>query len=44
MAETMMLGLRLAEGISRAAFRQRHGRDLDAVYGAHSPPWPRSMS
>ncbi len=34
MAETMMLGLRLAEGISRAAFRQRHGRDLDAVYGA----------
>jgi oxygen-independent coproporphyrinogen-3 oxidase len=34
MAETMMLGLRLAEGVSRAAFRARHGRDLDAVYGA----------
>ncbi len=33
MAETMMLGLRLAEGVSRAAFRQRHGRELDAVYG-----------
>lgn len=33
MAETMMLGLRLAEGVSRAAFRARHGRDLDAVYG-----------
>lgn len=32
-AETMMLGLRLLEGVSRAAFRARHGRDLDAVYG-----------
>ncbi len=32
-AETMMLGLRLADGVSRAAFRARHGRDLDAVYG-----------
>jgi oxygen-independent coproporphyrinogen-3 oxidase len=34
MAETMMLGLRLAEGVSRDAFRQRHGHELDAVYGA----------
>ena len=34
MAETMMLGLRLAEGVSRAAFRARHGHDLDATYGA----------
>ena len=34
MAETMMLGLRLLEGVSRAAFRARHGRDLDTVYGA----------
>lgn len=33
MAETMMLGLRLREGVSRAAFRARHGRDLDATYG-----------
>lgn len=33
MAETMMLGLRLSEGISRAAFRARHGRTLDEVYG-----------
>ncbi len=29
-----MLGLRLADGVSRAAFRARHGRGLDAVYGA----------
>ena len=34
MAETMMLGLRLAEGVSHAAFRQRHGRELAATYGA----------
>ena len=33
MAETMMLGLRLTEGISHAAFRQRHGRELEATYG-----------
>lgn len=33
MAETMMLGLRLADGVSHAAFRRRHGRDLAAVYG-----------
>lgn len=33
MAETMLLGLRLAEGISPAAFAARHGRALDAVYG-----------
>ena len=34
MAETMMLGLRLREGIDRAAFRSRHGLALDAAYGA----------
>ncbi|HEX5505866.1 MAG TPA: radical SAM family heme chaperone HemW [Thermomicrobiales bacterium] len=33
MAETMLLGLRLADGVSHAAFRRRHGRDLAAVYG-----------
>ena len=32
--ETMMLGLRLlAEGVSREAFLDRHGRALDAVFG-----------
>lgn len=34
MAETMLLGLRLAEGVSRAAFTTRHGQALDAVYGS----------
>ena len=34
MGETMMLGLRLAEGVSRAAFRARHGADLAAVFGS----------
>ncbi|CAA9567681.1 MAG: Hypothetical radical SAM family enzyme in heat shock gene cluster, similarity with CPO of BS HemN-type, partial [uncultured Thermomicrobiales bacterium] len=33
MGETMMLGLRLAEGVSRDAFRARHGHALDTVYG-----------
>lgn len=33
MAETLMLGLRLREGVSRAAFLARHGRALDEVYG-----------
>jgi oxygen-independent coproporphyrinogen-3 oxidase len=33
MAETMMLGLRLLEGVDRDAFRQRHGLLLDTVYG-----------
>jgi len=33
MAETMMLGLRLIEGVDRDAFRRRHGLALDAVYG-----------
>ena len=33
MAETMMLGLRLAEGVAHAAFRARHGADLATVYG-----------
>ncbi len=33
MAETMMLGLRLLEGIDRYAFQQRHGLALDAAYG-----------
>lgn len=34
MAETMMLGLRLREGVARGAFLARHGRALDDVYGA----------
>ena len=33
MAETMMLGLRLREGVDRAAFQRRHGLALDAAYG-----------
>ena len=33
MGETMMLGLRLTEGVSHAAFRTRHAVDLAAVYG-----------
>ena len=33
MAETMLLGLRLSEGVSAAAFRARHGRPLDEVFG-----------
>ena len=31
--ETMMLGLRLNEGVSEAAFLRRHGVPLDSVYG-----------
>ncbi len=35
MAETMMLGLRLTrEGVRRAAFRERFGRELDEAYAA----------
>jgi oxygen-independent coproporphyrinogen-3 oxidase len=33
MAETMMLGLRLSEGISLEHFANRFGRSLDSVYG-----------
>jgi oxygen-independent coproporphyrinogen-3 oxidase len=33
MADTMILGLRLAEGVSEVEFRARHGRELDDVYG-----------
>jgi oxygen-independent coproporphyrinogen-3 oxidase len=33
MGETMMLGLRLREGVSAAAFQDRFGRRLDEVYG-----------
>jgi len=32
-AETMFLGMRLAEGIAENAFVERHGRTLDAIYG-----------
>ena len=32
MAETLMLGLRLREGVARDAFLARHGRALDEVY------------
>ncbi|MBI4337746.1 MAG: radical SAM family heme chaperone HemW [Chloroflexi bacterium] len=34
MAETVILGLRLDEGVSLAAFRERFGRDLLAVYSS----------
>lgn len=33
MADTMILGLRLIEGVSLDAFRARHGREVDDVYG-----------
>ncbi len=33
MGETMMLGLRLCEGVSAGAFKGRFGRQLNAVYG-----------
>ncbi len=32
-AETMILGLRMAQGINRDAFEARHGQPLDTVYG-----------
>lgn len=34
MGETLMLGLRLAEGVSLDDFAARFGRSIDAVYGA----------
>jgi oxygen-independent coproporphyrinogen-3 oxidase len=34
MDETMMLGLRLIEGVDYASFAQRFGTDLREVYGA----------
>ncbi|GMA52142.1 coproporphyrinogen III oxidase [Alicyclobacillus contaminans] len=34
MENTMMLGLRLAEGVDRRRFAQRHGVDLNDVFGA----------
>jgi oxygen-independent coproporphyrinogen-3 oxidase len=33
MAETVILGLRLGDGVSRAAFAGRFGKDVDTVYG-----------
>ena len=33
MSEMMILGLRLTEGVSREAFRERFGKDLFTVYG-----------
>ena len=33
MAETMMMGLRLSEGISQGAFRRRFGVSLAETYG-----------
>lgn len=37
-AETMMLGLRLlGHGVSRNAFRQRHGRSMDEAFGSTIP-------
>lgn len=32
--DTMMLGLRLREGVSRQRFEKRHGIDLDEVFGS----------
>jgi oxygen-independent coproporphyrinogen-3 oxidase len=34
MSDTLILGLRLIEGIDLAAFRRRHGVDVEAVHGA----------
>ncbi|MBI2957866.1 MAG: hypothetical protein HYY32_03395 [Chloroflexi bacterium] len=34
MAETMMLGLRLTEGVRASEFRERFGKDIEAVYHA----------
>jgi oxygen-independent coproporphyrinogen-3 oxidase len=34
MADTMILGLRLIDGVDLSAVRARHGRDPDEVYGA----------
>jgi oxygen-independent coproporphyrinogen-3 oxidase len=33
MADTLILGLRLIQGVDLAAFVRRHGRDVDDVYG-----------
>ena len=33
MSETMMLGMRLAEGVSKVDFRERFGESIEAVYG-----------
>lgn len=38
MGETLMLGLRLAEGVSTARFQTRFGRSLTAVYAETLPP------
>ncbi len=38
MGETMMLGLRLAEGVDAARFQSRFGRSLAAVYAEVLPP------
>ena len=34
MSETMMLGMRLAEGVSDTEFRGRFGRSLESIFGA----------
>ena len=34
MSETMMLGMRLAEGVSGTEFRGRFGRSLESIFGA----------
>jgi oxygen-independent coproporphyrinogen-3 oxidase len=31
--ETMILGLRILEGVTRSRFRERHGLDYDQVFG-----------
>ena len=33
MSDTMILGLRLIDGVSFEAFRERHGREIDVEFG-----------
>ena len=40
MFESLMLGLRLNEGVSAAEFERMHGRKLEAVYGA---AWQKAL-
>ena len=34
MGETMMLGLRLLNGVSREGFRERFGKSMESVFGS----------
>ena len=42
MSETMMLGLRLSDGVSTTEFKDRFGRSLESVYGAEIRSLARS--